>query len=339
MKKWLNISGLVIGMICFYIFFKYFFDWKTVKELLKDAQVTLIFLSMCFFLFTILMRALKWTYIIKLKEHVTWVNGYHTIMISNMANYFFPIRIGEILKLYVINKKSGISYPTSISATLSDRFSQFMLVILFLMFTPVAGFRFSQWSSKYIFLIGFFFMVLVLFFIFGDRCLDMFEMLLRRLLSLYYADQRKIEALVNNQIIILFRDIMEKINLANFSGPNLLTIVSLSFLIVALDGFCYFFILRAFGVPITWLQSTLGGCFMQIMFILPTMPVQIGTAEMYPVLIFSYGLGLSAPIVSSMAVFWHLFVVLVFTALGIISFAALGFDFRSLSPYTTIKER
>lgn len=56
----------------------------------------------------------------------------------------------------------------------------------------------------------------------------------------------------------------------------------------------------------TWFQETLAACFVNLLFILPTPPGQIGTAEMYPVLIFSWGLGLPSSIISSVAIFWHL---------------------------------
>lgn len=245
-------------------------------------------------------------------------------MISNMINFIFPIRLGEILKLYIINKVSGITYPTSISATLSDRFSHLLCILIFLLFTPMAGFELSQWSSRFVLFFVIFLILSVCLFIFGTRLLDVVAKWLRGLLLLLQVDQDRIEDLSEGRLISFCRETLEKIKISGFSKGNLLVIASSSFVIVSLEGICYYFIIRAFGVHITWLQGALAACFMNLMFILPTPPAQVGTAEMYPVLIFSFGLDLSYSIVSSVAILWHVLTSIIFVLLGFCSAVSLG---------------
>ncbi len=63
---------------------------------------------------------------------------------------------------------------------------------------------------------------------------------------------------------------------------------------------------------------------MNLLFVLPTPPAQLGTAEMYPVIVFSWGLGLAAPVISSVALTWHLLTGAVLVIVGLTSGVALG---------------
>ncbi|MBA7696203.1 hypothetical protein ES703_104846 [subsurface metagenome] len=265
-----------------------------------------------------------------LKEEVTWRNGYHTIMISNMINFIFPVRFGEVLKLYIINKVSGASYPSSISSTLSDKFSHLLCMLIFLLFTPLAGFEFSQWSSRFVLFFILFLILLSSLFIFGIRFLEFFERCINGSLSLFRRNKYEVNLLSKSRLISFCQETLEKINISSFTKGNVLTIVLLSFIIISLDGICYYFIIKAFGVPITWVQGCIGACFMQLMFILPSPPAQVGTAEMYPVLIFSFGLGLSSTVIPSAAILWHLLTTIIFIMLGFCSALSLGLNLGSI---------
>lgn len=330
MKKWSQMFGCAVGVISLYIFLVYFFDWETTKRLLGNTQVLPVCWSTFFFFITLFLRAFKWTFILKRKNHVTWRNGYHTIMISNMVNFVFPIRFGEILKLYIIKKVANISYPSSVSATLVDRASQLLIILLLLFFTPPAGFVFSQWSSRFILVFIAFVILSICLFAFGVRLLDIIANWLKGLLLLLRLDQDKVKHFSEGKSISFCRESLEKMNISEFSKWDLLIILLLSFVIISVDGICYYFIINAFGVPITLLQGTLAACFMQLLFILPAPPGQAGTAEMYPVLIFSWGLGMASSIISSAALLWHLLTTVVFIMLGVCSAASLGVGLGSM---------
>lgn len=313
-----------MGGICLYIFLVYFFHWGTARSLLGSTQTFAVCWSICFFVLAILLRAFKWTLILRRRDYVPWKIGYDTIMISNVVNYIFPIRFGEVLKLYIINKAGKIPYSSSASATLVDRFSQLLVMLLFLFLTPAAGFVFSDWLSRFIVILVICLLLSVSLFIFGSRLLTIFSGWLRDILLLLRVDQGKLKHLSDAKLISLCRETMENINILEFSKWDLVIISLLSVIIILVDGICYYFIIKAFGISISWLQGALAACFMNLMFILPTPPAQVGTAEMYPVLIFSWGLGLPSANISSAAILWHLLTSVVFAVLGLVSAMSLG---------------
>lgn len=324
MKSWPQVLGCIIGAVSLYIFFAYFFHWETTKSLLSTARTFPVGCSIFFFFISVCLRAFKWTFILRRRNYVRWRTGYHTVMISNMVNYIFPIRFGEVLKLYIIKKAGNITYPSSVSATLIDRFSQLLVILLFLFLTPIAGFVFSQWLSRLILALVICLVLSASIFVFGTTFLDILSNWLEKLLSLLRVDYKKVNFFSETRVASLFRETLRESNVSEFSKWSLLFIVLLSLIIVSVDGICYYCIINAFGVSITWLQGALAGCFMVLMFILPTPPAQVGTAEMYPVLIFSFGLGLPSSVISSAAILWHLLTSAAFVVLGLYSAVSLG---------------
>ena len=331
LRKWSQVLGCIFGAVALYFFFAYFFDWNVTRSLLSSAEVLPVCLAALFFFVTLFLRAFKWTFILRRRDHIKWSAGYHTIMLSNMVNFLFPIRFGEILKLYIVKKVANIRYSSSVSATLVDRCSQMLTLFIFLLFTPVAGFAFSQWASKFVIVFAAFVVVSMSLFIFGIRLFDVLANLLEACLLLVRIDRDKVKTFRQGKLISFLRETLEKINISQFSALDIFFIALFSFVIFAIDGLCYYFIIKVFGITITWLQGTLAACFMQLIFVLPSPPGQLGTAEMYPVLIFSYGLGLDTSIISAAAILWHIITSVIFMVLGLCSAGALGMDLRSIS--------
>ena len=168
LKKISYLTSIIIGAISLAVFIVYFFDWKTTVKILRELKITTLLMAYSFFFLTVFLRAFKWTYILKQSETISWCDGFYAIMITNMANAIFPMKIGEILKLYIVNKIGEIKYRNSISASVIDRLSQFLTVMIFICFTVSAGYRFSFWPSK----INLFLIVsigaMIVFFALGD---------------------------------------------------------------------------------------------------------------------------------------------------------------------------
>lgn len=196
--------------------------------------------SIFFLLVAIVVRDLKWTYVLRLMDQVSWKNGYHTIMISNMMNFILPIRFGEILKLYIINKVGDVSYSSSISATLTDRFSNLLIFSILLLFAPIAGFEFSQWSSRFVLFLIPLALILVALFVLGVRLFDIFERGVRGVYSFFWRNQCEVNELSRNKFLSFCKGVFDKTNIAAFTKGNLLIILLLSFITICLDGVCFY---------------------------------------------------------------------------------------------------
>ena len=339
MRRGWKLIGWSIGAISLYIFFTYFFDFVETKRLLAEARIFPVFLCLLSFLTAIVLRSVKWTFILKIKNRVRWRDGYHTVMISNLINYFFPIRLGEVAKLYLINRAADISYSSSVSAVLLDRFSQLFMTLAFLIFIPLTGFKLFHSSlnmTTIIFIVIFILLLLSLFF-YGTSLLFILQRIGKKVLVFCGVDEERIDAIFRGRIARFFEETMGKIDLYGYAKRDLFVILFFSWVIIWLDGACYYFLLHAFGISISQLETALGACLMNLMFILPTPPGQVGTAEMYPVIIFSWGFGISSVKISLTAVLWHLLSTAVFLVLGICSLSFL--DMRLGALFQNIRKK
>jgi uncharacterized protein (TIRG00374 family) len=139
-------------------------------------------------------------------------------------------------------------------------------------------------------------------------------------------DNSKIESLMESKSVKFCHETIRKIDIENYSKKHFFLIFLLSVVIVAVDGGCYYFLLAAFSLPFNWFQGCLAACFMNLTMILPSPPGLVGSAEMYPIVIFVWGLGLSVTAISTAAVLWHILTLIVFLILGIVSTMHISID-------------
>lgn len=330
--------GWLIGVAALSLFFIYFFDVQQTKNLLEKISGFPALISVLCFLSAIVLRAIKWTFIMRTTERVRWREGYHTVMISNLINFLFPVRFGELAKLYIIKRVGHVPYSTSVSSILTDRFSQFFMILVSLLFLPIAGFRVFAWSSKLILVFVVFIVSAFAVFFYGMFFLEMGRKAGTKFLGLCGVSHKKIQSLSTGKAVAFIQAIVSRMNITDFRKRDVFLILLFSLLIISLDGAYYYFGIHTFGISVSFLQAVMGGCLMNLLFVLPTPPGQVGTAEMYPVLIFSWGIGLSSGDISSIAIFFHLVVAVVFAILGICSLFSLGMGagtlFRSIRKET-----
>lgn len=337
MRRAWRIAGLALGAVCLVVYGAFFFDWETTRTLLARVDVTGVALSVAAFGLTLALRGLKWTYLLRRTDAIPWTKGVHVLMVSNLFNFVFPVRLGEVVKLYLVKRAGEVDYSSSISATLTDRLSSMATILLcLLLLAPAAGFGGLQDPTRLALFAVPFGALLVLVFVAGERTVGAGERLVRRFFAGPGRSSTRLRPLAEEKLLPFVRDTLDKTQLAGMSWTDLAAIAGFSGATLALDGLCWVLLLGAFGLPLGWLQGLVGACFMNLLFVLPTPPGQVGTAEMFPVAVFSLGLGLADAGVASAALLWHLLSGAVLALAGVVSGVALGVDWSA--PMTLAQE-
>jgi uncharacterized protein (TIRG00374 family) len=333
-KRWQQIFGWILGICLLFVYIFYFFDWNKTKQVLAAAQITTIGLAVICFIASYFLKALKWTYILKCQENISWRNGYHTMMVSGLVNYTFPARVGEILRLVLVKKTSDISYSSSTAASLIDNFSLMLFVLIFLLFIPFTDFNLPQWASGfitsfYVFLI-ISVIIFIMVFVLGIHFSNFFKKWLQRVLASFNIEQAKIDNLLNGRIFNFLEKTIQQCHFSAYTKSSLLMVIFMAFMIVCSDGFSFYFLISAFGLSVTYLQAILATCFFYVVFLLPSPPGRVGTAEMYLILVFSGLFHLPSSIISTAAILWHILVTAIAAILGIFSSISLGLGLKKL---------
>jgi glycosyltransferase 2 family protein len=132
--KILTIAGFIISILLLY------FSLKDIKfheiiEILKKADLKLIFIPTVFIFFSATLSAFKWSRIAG--KNVRLQDTFIALIIGLFFNNVLPARIGEIVKGYVLSKKTGISFTFGLSTVLIDRFFDLAgLLLIVLIFFP-----------------------------------------------------------------------------------------------------------------------------------------------------------------------------------------------------------
>lgn len=331
LRRWMHLLGWVLGLGSLYFFFGHFFEWAAFRDSLSQADRGLLVLAAAVYILGILVRSARWTYMVRCRwPGLTWTQGLHAVLSSNMINFLFPVRLGELFKLIIARQTFSIPYSASTAASIIEKLTLFLIMIFLLSFTPQIGYRFPDWSARF-----FPFLLLLLavsagFLFCGVKALRTCLALAGTVLRGIGLRQERVDRLLSNRLTCFAEDTLRQCHVTAYSAVQFGAALVLGLAILSLDGLTNMLLLAAFGLDITFSQAVIAACFFNLLFLLPSPPIQMGTAEMYPVLIYSGGLKLPAAVVASTAIIWHMIAGGVIIALGVLSLYAIGLRLGSI---------
>jgi uncharacterized protein (TIRG00374 family) len=134
MKKKTIISmvlGLIISALTLYLAFRNVPFTDLVKYLASINYFWILPSTLVIFL-SFALRALRWQVILESAHKVGFWQAFHPLMIGFMINCILPLRVGEIARPAVLQKKENIPFSTGLATVAAERvFDVSILVILF----------------------------------------------------------------------------------------------------------------------------------------------------------------------------------------------------------------
>lgn len=316
-------AGIAVGIALLWVYFQYFFDFHAAITHFAQADWALLGSSLASFLVAIAVRCVKWTYIVRTSAPMTWTAGFHVMFAANMANFLFPVRMGEVIRLYLAKSVAAVPYATSVSATLIDRFSALLTLMLAFSVYPATAFAGID-PAKYGWVFGLIAVASCIFLLLGDVIGRSLPSATRQVLSGLGFRSDRVERLVSSRAFGFVATTLVNCHLPRYGWRVTGIVFALSFLFLLCDAITFFFLLNAFSLPLSLLQAVVAATLFNLAFVLPSPPAQLGTAEMLPVLVYAYGFGLSEEVVASSALLWHFLSAAVILALGGYSTYRLG---------------
>ena len=141
----LKSRGFWIGMAVTAIFVGWFV-WKNwskfpdMKRAFEQADWRLALLALPIYFAGLLVRTMRWQYLLRPVKKVSTLRLYPVVIIGLMANNILPARAGELARAYVLGQREQISKTTSLGTIAVDRlFDGVTLIPLMLIVAAVAG--------------------------------------------------------------------------------------------------------------------------------------------------------------------------------------------------------
>jgi uncharacterized protein (TIRG00374 family) len=227
------------------------------------------------------------------------MESFSIFMSGMLINYLIPIRAGEIAKSVILKTRENVKISDSLPSIFIDKLTDLFPIIFIMILIPLVSVKLN--SALYI-IIGLLFLIFLLFLAFlffavnhKDKAIKILKLFLKLIPKRY---RKKIEDFfinfVNGMAIMQGR-----------LAENCLVYI-LTLLAVLSEAIYIYAVFRSFGSEISYLKILFGYTLMNLTYILPTPPAQIGSNQFMWVLIFSFALGVNENLTSAAVTFSHL---------------------------------
>lgn len=310
------IIGLAIGIILI-VLWLFSFDFSFFVETLRGLNISFIILGGLLYIMAYFIRSLRWNLLLRKQAALSVKDSWLISAAGNWLNYLIPIRAGEFAKALMVKKLKSVSAVSVMPSIFIDKFFDMLGIFFVLLLIPFVGIHISKGLNILIILL-----ILMFFIIFGililaathkGRITSILQIIFSWLPSKF---RSKI-----NDLIVLFID---GLNIFEHRRSIIIYAVLLTALGVLFDSLYFYFMFKAFNQDISFLIVLFGYTLINLSYVLPQPPAQLGSNEWMMIIIFSLGFGLTRNIASAIMVFAHLFTACIISALGLLGFSYAG---------------
>ena len=274
-------------------------DWKEFLSYFREFDLKMVLVFSHFYLLAYVLRSLRWRIILKPIYEMGLMESFSIFMSGMLINYVIPIRAGEIAKSVILKTRENVKISDSLPSIFIDKLTDLFPIIFIMILIPLVSVKLN--TALYI-IIGLLFFIFLLFLAF-----------------LFFAVNHKIEAI---RILNFFLKLIPKKYRKKFEDffinfvdgmaimhgrvvENFLVYL-LTLLAVLSEAIYIYAVFRAFGSEVSYIKILFGYTLMNLTYILPTPPAQIGSNQFMWVLIFSFALGINENLTSAAVTFSHL---------------------------------
>lgn len=316
--------GLAIGIILI-VLWLFTFDFSHFTETLRNLKLSYVALAGLFYLSAYFIRSVRWNLLLRKQTKLSYKDTWLISAAGNWLNYLIPIRAGEVVKAVLVRKLKSVSAISVMPSIFIDKFFDTLGIFFVLLLIPFVGISASKGLNILIILLILMFVIIFGILILAVTHKSRITSILQVLFSwLPVKFRSKI-----NHLIVLFID---GLNIFEHRRRVIVYAVLLTALGVLFDGLYFYLMFIAFNQNPGFLIVLFGYTLINLSYVLPQPPAQLGSNEWMMIIIFSLGFGLTRNIASAIMVFAHLFTACIISVLGI-----LGFSYAGIKSVTQIK--
>lgn len=127
-KFWL---GLVIGLVFLYLAFSGQ-DFKEIGASLGQANYWWLIPGLISYFIGVGIRAIRWHYLLGPIQKVPTRRLFPVVVIGYMANNVLPVRMGEVVRAYVLDRREGVRKTAALATIVVERIMDGLTMLLFL---------------------------------------------------------------------------------------------------------------------------------------------------------------------------------------------------------------
>jgi len=281
---------------------------------MRSARYGWVIPGLLVYFLSVYVRSWRWAYLLRAAKPLPAGRLFPIIIIGYMGNDIFPFRLGEVLRAYVLWRREGINFGTTLTTAVAERLFDGLTMVLFvvigLLFIPL-----SALLRPLVVIAGAIFLAVLLAFLVLASRPALLRTLAQRLVHLFVPQRLRAPVLGLVEGVIT--------GLAVFrTGTEVFTTFLLTLGVWLLEIGKYWLVSQAFALAMSFPAIMLMGGTVNLLTALPSLPGYVGTFEMGIKVL--QALGASADVAGSYILVLHALLWFPIVALGLVFFLREG---------------
>ncbi len=321
-NKYNWLVGIFWGVI-FLIAWLRIVDWQKFTAYFHNFDLNHVLFYSGFYVLAYFLRSIRWRLILAPIYRMKPVESFFLFMSGMLVNYLIPVRAGEFVKSIILKKKHGVRISASLPSVFIDKITDLFPILIIMIMIPLIAVKLNLTLKIVITLLFFIFLAFIAFLFFAVNHRTRATKILHVLLKV-------IPQKFRNQLAVFFKNFVSGMAIMQGRTFHYFCIYFLTILAVLSEAIYIYAVFRAFGSSISYPQILFGYTLMNLTYILPTPPAQIGSNQFMWVIIFGFALGVDKNLTSAAVTFSHLLTSIWIFGLGTISLLALNITPKEL---------
>lgn len=325
MKNKLNwVWGILLGAI-FLIAWLRIIDWQEFLSYFRKFDLKLVLVFSIFYVLAYILRSIRWKIILNPTYKMKIPESFAVFMTGLFINYLIPIRAGEIAKSVILKLRKKVRISQSLPTIFIDKITDLFPIVLIMIMVPIVSIRLNNTLKIIIIILFLMFLALLSFLFFA---INHQQKALRFLHSFLQILPHKIRPRFED----FFSNFVKGMAIMQNRWKDYFLIYFLTILAVFSEALYIWIVFKSFGSEISYPKILFGYTLMNLTYILPTPPAQIGSNQFMWVLIFSFALGVNENLTSAAVTFSHLLTTIWIFLIAGFSLLFLKIKFSDLIP-------
>ncbi len=319
MKNWQKtIFSILFALFFLWLTFKGV-NFKKLKEVVDEINIYYLLLAIGVFILGVYTRAIRWRYFLITQKWIDTSTLFAGVSIAYAFNNILPLRLGEIIRAYVVAQKKDIKFVTSFTTVAYEKiFDGIALLILVLILAPI--YLWEGWVRKMALISGgvFSLVIIVGFLLIQEK--EKLPLPFQKIFSL-------LEKIGGKH----FTSLQEGLSFMG-SGKYLVISLSLSLLSWFIEGLSYWITGLAFGLKLPPLAFVLLMALSTLALVISYSPGHIGIFDFVTKKVFMFFYKNPDPNMATgySLILHYLVIYLPITVIGIIYFLKIGISIREV---------
>ena len=323
MKKTVNwLITISLGIIFLLIWLR-IVDWEQLIHYFQQISIGKGILFSFFYLLAYFFRSLRWCIILRPIKKIPVTKIFPIFMTGMLVNYLIPVRAGELVKSLLLKSKFKIRIANSLPTVLIDKIFDLLPILLILFLIPLLSLKISVFLQIIILILLGIFSVFVFFLYFSINHKKKSIFILGKILFF-------IPITLRAKVDDFIKRFVDGITIFEGRLIPFFLMILITFLAVFSEAYFIYSIFIIFGASISYAKILFGYTLMNLTYILPTPPAQIGSNQFMWTVIFSFALGIEENLTGAAVTFSHLLTAAIICGIGIISFLLLKISYHDL---------